>query len=281
MLIDDARSVFSVQDFIEERRTTLDLRAEEHRLPGLAARLRARLVSFVPGLSYGSSDFDEQSALRHVEAEVDRPTVLVIGAGDVRFDFRTGTTIVYSDVALGPLIHVIADVHDLPFADSTFDAVIGVAVLQYLPDPQRAMAQVHRVLRPRGLVYMVAPMIQQNTLGPYDFFLYTHAGLRRVMRQFEELRSGVANGPGMALGWAFAAFMTSFSEARAIRSLLNNVARMLAWPFKYADVFLSRRRGALDCASALYFFGRRAEQPISDRDIIHRYAGLNWSHPSQ
>lgn len=245
-------------------------------MPSLTSRLRAKLVGAVPSLSLATCDFTDGAALAEIEAAIPNPRVLVIGAGDVRYPARPGTTIVYSDVARGANTHLIADAHDLPFADGSFDGFMSIAVLQYLQDPARAMAEAHRVLKPGGYAYVVAPMIQQNTLGPYDFFLYTHTGLRRIMRHFAELRSGVANGPAMALSWSIEFFMTSFSERRLIRSLLSNLTRFLIWPIKYFDRKLSRSRGAYDCASAFYFFGRRSETPVSDRDIVAGYRGLKW-----
>ena len=80
----------------------------------------------------------------------------------------------------------------------------------------------------------------------------------------------------MALGWTIEAFMTSLSETRWVRSLLSNLTRLVIWPLKYLDRSLSRKRGAYDCASALYFFGRRAEVPVSDREISRGYRGLKW-----
>jgi hypothetical protein len=60
--------------------------------------------------------------------------------------------------------------------------------------------------------------------------------------------------------------------------VLSNITRVLIWPLKYLDHYLSRRRGAYDCASALYFFGRRRETPVSDREISRGYRGLKWGH---
>jgi SAM-dependent methyltransferase len=42
------------------------------------------------------------------------------------------------------------DAEALPFPDATFDVVLGHAVLHHLPDPGRAFAEFHRVLRPGG-----------------------------------------------------------------------------------------------------------------------------------
>ena len=45
-----------------------------------------------------------------------------------------------------------ADAESLPFADESFDLVLGHAVLHHLPDLSRAFAEFHRVLRPGGRI---------------------------------------------------------------------------------------------------------------------------------
>jgi SAM-dependent methyltransferase len=45
-----------------------------------------------------------------------------------------------------------ADAESLPFADGSFDLVLGHAVLHHLPDLERAFGEFHRVLKPGGYV---------------------------------------------------------------------------------------------------------------------------------
>jgi SAM-dependent methyltransferase len=45
-----------------------------------------------------------------------------------------------------------ADVESLPFADQSFDLVLGHAVLHHLPDLERAFSEFHRVLKPGGRI---------------------------------------------------------------------------------------------------------------------------------
>lgn len=52
----------------------------------------------------------------------------------------------------------------LPFADGTFDAVIGSAILHHLPRPEVALEEWQRVVRPGGDVTLIEP----NYLFPKD-----------------------------------------------------------------------------------------------------------------
>jgi len=48
-----------------------------------------------------------------------------------------------------------APCESLPFPDATFDAVVSTLLLCSVPDPSRALSEVHRVLRPGGtLVFL-------------------------------------------------------------------------------------------------------------------------------
>jgi SAM-dependent methyltransferase len=49
-----------------------------------------------------------------------------------------------------------ADAHELPFADASFDAVVGNLVVMHLSRPERAMAEFARVLRPGGRLVLTA-----------------------------------------------------------------------------------------------------------------------------
>lgn len=46
-----------------------------------------------------------------------------------------------------------ADAQELPFANASFDAVIANHMLYHVPDRPRALAEIRRVLRPRGRFY--------------------------------------------------------------------------------------------------------------------------------
>ena len=58
----------------------------------------------------------------------------------------------------GPKIGFLrADAQRLPLRDETVDAVVSIAVLQLIPDPAAALAEMARVLRPGGRLAVMVP----------------------------------------------------------------------------------------------------------------------------
>src|SRR6478672_3807872 len=45
---------------------------------------------------------------------------------------------------------IVGDIHNLPFADESIDAVICLAVLEHVEDPIKAMKEIYRVLKKDG-----------------------------------------------------------------------------------------------------------------------------------
>jgi SAM-dependent methyltransferase len=274
ILINDAESAFRVHDFVAGARTTGQV-ARPSVDPTWRVRAKAVLRSLVPSISFSSTDFDLQDALAQAGTELPgRARILVLGAGDSELKIDAAHEIVYTDVDLGPLTHAVCDAHDIPFHDGSFDFVACISVLEHVADPYRCVAEIHRVLRADGCVYAVTPFMQQVHMGAYDFTRFTHLGHRRLFRWFTELRSGVSVGPGMALAWSIERFVSGFAVKPRTRSVLRVLARFIAFPVKYFDVILARRPSAYDSASGYYFFGRKADTALSDRELVRGYRGV-------
>jgi SAM-dependent methyltransferase len=85
----------------------------------------------------------------------------------------------YVDVNVQAAPHVGADVMSLPFGDQTFDTVMCLEVLEYVPSPEAALAEMNRVLRNGGILIMSAPLnTRPDTVN--DFWRFTAPGLRRL-----------------------------------------------------------------------------------------------------
>jgi ubiquinone/menaquinone biosynthesis C-methylase UbiE len=182
------------------------------------------------------------------------------------------TRVVAFDIYGSPLVQLIADAHQMPLATESVDAVVVQAVLQQVLDPGRVVDEIHRVLRPRGLVYAETPFLQQVAHAGPDFIRYTSSGHRSLFRAFEEVAAGPVAGPG--------AQMLS-SVDHLVRGLLRSelagkLTRVAFFWLRYLDRLVPTAF-AMDNASAYYFLGRRSERDLSPSEILAYYRGAHRS----
>ncbi|MCX7804240.1 MAG: class I SAM-dependent methyltransferase [Planctomycetota bacterium] len=181
------------------------------------------------------------------------------GAGGQGIRYLTGAPglrAVNTDIRLLEGVHVVADVHMLPFRDAVFDFAVAQAILEHVTDPWKAVGEIRRVLKPGGLLYSEVPLLQPVHGAPADFWRFTPYGHRLLWSGFAELAGGACCGPGMAFALAARGFLTS-PFPRGIRRVAEYVCDWLLWWPKYLDGWLAGSPGGTESAGAYYFLGRK------------------------
>jgi SAM-dependent methyltransferase len=276
VLLADERSLFSVSDYLPRGR------AATERPKGHVARTIGQLL---PAITSHERSVANYRRLRDLVDEMLtdlRCTIVVVGGSldgagfDQLLGAKTLLDVIAVDPALGPRTAVVADAHDLPFADAVADVVVCQAVLEHVADPVRVVSQIHRVLKPGGLVYSEIPFMQQVHEGAYDFTRYTLTGHRRLFRSFAEIDAGAVSGPGTALAWSLKYLLRAAGGSRTrLRGALVAGAHLSGFWLKYLDPWLMRTSVGTDGAAGTYFLGRRDTLVATDRDIVARYQGAS------
>jgi SAM-dependent methyltransferase len=75
----------------------------------------------------------------------------------------------------------VCDLVAIPVEEARFDHVVCTQVLEHLPEPQRVLGELGRVLKPGGTLWLSAPLFYAEHERPYDFFRYTRYGLERLL----------------------------------------------------------------------------------------------------
>lgn len=85
----------------------------------------------------------------------------------------------------GSNVDVFADLtKPLPLDDAYADTVISFYVLEHLPEPDLFLSECSRILRPGGMLYMLVPFLWQVHEEPFDYYRYTHYGIRYLLEKY-------------------------------------------------------------------------------------------------
>ena len=203
----------------------------------------------------------------------DGAVVVVVGGGADEHGLdclytHPSVDVIGFDVYGSDLVQFIADGHSIPLADGTVDAVIVQAVLEHVLDPPQVVGEIHRILRPGGIVYAEAAFMQQVHEGAYDFIRYTESGHRWLFRDFELIDAGALTGPGTQLRWTLDYLARGLTRSQTAGRVVNRVVS----PLSHLDRLVPPAH-AVDNSPAVYFLGRRSDSSMSPRDMAAYYQG--------
>jgi SAM-dependent methyltransferase len=87
-----------------------------------------------------------------------------------------------------PCIDIICDIADMkPISNESIGLVLNLESLEHLPYPQRAIDEIHRILRPNGLLILTTVMHFKIHRAPKDYWRFTPDGLELLLKRFKIL----------------------------------------------------------------------------------------------
>jgi SAM-dependent methyltransferase len=144
--------------------------------------------------------------------------------------------VVNLEVVAYPSTDVLAAGESLPFADGTFDGALSLAVLEHVRDPWRCAAELARVVRPGGQIYVAVPFLQPYHGYPHHYYNMTLTGLGNLFDDWFTIdRSGTPpyGWPVWTLTWFLNRYVAGLPPAVARRFKEMKVADLLSEGTEY------------------------------------------------
>ena len=71
---------------------------------------------------------------------------------------------------------IVGDAQEMPFADATYSTILCTEVLEHIPDPQKAVDEMYRVLKPGGTLILTTRFLFPVHDAPGDYWRFTPYG---------------------------------------------------------------------------------------------------------
>jgi SAM-dependent methyltransferase len=87
-----------------------------------------------------------------------------------------------------PLAEIKADLCELPFQDNYYDLILCNHVLEHIPEDQKAMQEMYRVLKPGGTLIAQVPLQENRTQTFEDNSITDKATRTEIFGQYDHVR---------------------------------------------------------------------------------------------
>jgi glycosyltransferase involved in cell wall biosynthesis/GT2 family glycosyltransferase/SAM-dependent methyltransferase/uncharacterized protein YbaR (Trm112 family) len=126
--------------------------------------------------------------------------VLNLSAGGSRAKFDHVVEVEYS---IFRHTDVVADAHDLPFFDETFEAIVVMNAFEHYRNPHEVAAELLRILKPGGRILVRTAFMQPLHERPWHFYNCTRYGLAEWFKDFDIERLHVSDNfcPNHSIAW--------------------------------------------------------------------------------
>ena len=149
------------------------------------------------------------------------------------------------DIKRGTGVQLLSDVQALALADDTFDVVVCTEVLEHLPEPQTAIHEMYRVLKPGGTLILTTRFLFPIHDAPHDYFRFTRYGLQYLLRRFEvvELKEETTTVGTLAVLLQRVGMQTQPRGSAVLRGIWLVAAQLMRpWSFLVGQEFGDSRR---------------------------------------
>jgi SAM-dependent methyltransferase len=124
------------------------------------------------------------------------------------------------DLRITPLVNVVAPAQRLPFVDQIFDLVFCTQMLEYAPEPNLVVSEIHRVLKPDGWLLLSIPSLALKD-SEEDYWRFWPAAAHHLLSCFSQVEIIPEGGSIAGLFRTIAAGLNLVAKFSVIRLILR------------------------------------------------------------
>jgi len=109
-------------------------------------------------------------------------------------------------------IDLVGTAYEIPVEDESFDSALSNAALEHLEEPEVAIRECHRVLKPGGIAIYTVPFIWHIHSAPWDYYRFTSFALEHLFEKakFEIVELKALSGFWVTFGQLFVYYLYRF-----------------------------------------------------------------------
>ena len=126
-----------------------------------------------------------------------------------------GKEYIGADIRQGVGVDTLLDLHAINLPAESVGTVLCVDTLEHVEYPHRALEEIHRILKPGGLVFIASVMLWPIHDYPCDYWRFTPAAFQSLLKQFTSTTVGWAGKedfPHTVIGVGFKGKPVNISE---------------------------------------------------------------------
>lgn len=125
---------------------------------------------------------------------------------------------------------IVCDLTDMkPFDNDSVDCFLVMEVLEHVRDPQKALSEIFRVLKPGGTLIFSTPFLFHLHDEPHDYWRFTKHALRMMTESFSDVVIRERNGAMESIVVAFARNARGKDRPR-LREFIMIPLAVALWP---------------------------------------------------
>ena len=119
-------------------------------------------------------------------------------------------------------VDVVGNAKNMPFRSGSIDVALCTQVLEHSNEPEAVVAEIWRVLKCGGVLFLSTPGIFPQHGSPGDYFRYMPQGLEYLLRDFSEIDIRPEAGTLASFFLVFNMYLSMFSAGSSLLQTLTS-----------------------------------------------------------